>query len=158
MSEQIANWMSLYELSPTLKLYDDMIDEGVNIKINGITKNTLSLPNPIEVVLESLLNILSENMSIETLTSSKDKIYLTKDIQNNAMNIIIEFTKTDKDRKLKHLHDLWIYKLIEFLQETYELYGNLKTDDVLYRISNKFRLSGTSATKAILSITSINIV
>ena len=159
MTSLIQSWISLYELSPSLKLYDDMLDSGNDAEIDeisGIVSNKSPSLNPIEVVLESLINVISENVSIDTLTSSEDKVLLNQEIRKKAAETILLFLKEDREQKLILMHKSWIEALVKFLRSLAESKGNLKMDEVLFRVSNRFRITASSAVRAVSSAISVH--
>ena len=74
----------------------------------------------------------------------------------HAKNIIIDFLKEGKENKLKELHESWINEVLNYLNMLYREQGNIAINEVLYRVSDKFRISGESAIKATISVANFN--
>lgn len=153
MSEQIEQWMDLYKTSPSLVLFEDMIDVDSEEEKQEFLKlippnETL---NPIDVVLESLVNIISEKISSETITESEDKILINPIIRKKAVAEILDFLGRDY-KKVKMLHELWLKELSRFLRHLYKNTARMQIEEVLFQISKRFRVSGISAIKAVSTI------
>lgn len=153
MSEQIEQWMDLYKTSPSLVLFEDMIDVDSEEEKQEFLKlippnETL---NPIDVVLESLVNIISEKISSETITESEDKILINPIIRKKAVAVILDFLGRDY-KKVKMLHELWLKELLRFLRHLYKNTARMQIEEVLFQISKRFRISGISAIKTVSTI------
>jgi len=153
MSEQIKQWMDLFKTSPSLVLFEDMI--GIDSEEEKQEFLKLIPPNetlnPIDVVIESFINIISEKISSETTTKSEDKILINPIIRKKAVVAILDFLGRDY-KKVKMLHEFWIKELSSFLRHLYKNIAKMQTEEVLFQISKRFRISGISAIKAVSTI------
>lgn len=152
MSKKIETWMEMYKLSPSLVLFDDLVGAeyvSQNEAVLGIIREYGESLNPIDVVLESLVNKISEKISSEILTTSKDKVLITLDIRQKAIDKILQFIKKDPRRRLKWLHQNWLAALINFIKVISENGGNLKREEVIFQVGRRFRISSISAIRAI---------
>ena len=158
MSLQVKEWMTLYKINPELKMYENLLVKNTEERIEEVIvgDNIRSTLNPIDVVLESLMNVLTESISIKEITTSQDTTYITKSLREHAKNIIIDFLKEGKENKLKELHESWINEVLNYLNMLYREQGNIAINEVLYRVSDKFRISGESAIKATISVANFN--
>lgn len=149
-NNEIRTWMSYYSLTPSVKLYEyipeDIEEEEV---LRKIATRHESMLNPLDVVFESLVNILQEKISTEILTESENTMVLTKDVKKRAFVRIISYLRDDRENKLRELHSIWLNEVRTYLIKLYEELGDLQKDEVLYRVSYRFRVSGNSAIKAI---------
>lgn len=153
--EEIESILQLYDYSPTLVLFENLLDVDYSkekraiLTISKLTgKEKL---NPVGIVLESLINVVSEDISRRELTLSKDKVLINSNMRNLAVEMILRFIGNDQ-RKLRKLHHLWLGRLVAFLNQLYQRKKNLKIDEIIFLVSSRFRISGLSAIKAIASI------
>lgn len=145
--------MQLYEDSPDLILYKSdllQIERERSIREIAAIAGDKKL-NPIDVVLESLVNKLSERLSIENLTQSNTIAYLDKSILDLAVHRIVILVKRDASF-LEKIHKEWLKKLQAFLLELKER-GVQTLEDATFQVSLKFRISATSSLRAIISVT-----
>lgn len=153
--EEIESILQLYDYSPTLVLFENLLDVDYSkekraiLTISKLTgKEKL---NPVGIVLESLVNVVSEDISRRELTLSKDKVLINSNMRNLAVEMIWRFIGNDQ-RKLRKLHHLWLGRLTAFLNQLCQGKKNLKIDEVIFLVSSRFRISALSAIKAIASI------
>lgn len=148
----IDELMQLYENSPNLKLYkDDLleVEQSKHIEqIAGMYEN--GHLNPLDVVLESLINVLSEKLSIDSLTGSAKTVYVDKSIQELAMKKIVDIVRGDVSF-LKAMHDEWLRKLRFFLSNLSKT-GVQTLQEAIFQVSVKFRISASSSLRAINSL------
>lgn len=153
--EEVESILQLYDYSPTLILFENLLDVDYSkekraiLTISKLTgKEKL---NPVGIVLESLINVVSEDISRRELTFSKDKVLINSNMRNLAVEMMLRFIGNDQ-RKLRKLHHLWLGRLMAFLNQLYQRKKNLKIDEVIFLVSSRFRISGLSAIRAIASI------
>lgn len=152
MDKIINEWMKLYETNPSLKLYDVILDtsEETTKIINKISIN--SVPNPIDVVFESLINVISEDYSSKNLTDSKNKVLINKEIIENASLELIKYLENSSYDEIKEIHDVWLNNVYNYIIELFNNIGNLQMDELLYRVGERYRISSKSAIKALNSL------
>lgn len=157
MEQKIESFMELYNHPvPSLLLFDNLL--GIDYaKEKKMISKVLRISeekklNPMNIVLESMINIAGERISSQTLTHSKDKVLINHDIRNRAVKNILQLIDNDP-RELERFHESWLEKLTTFLRELHQNKKNLKMDEVIFLVSNKFRISAISTIEAIGSIT-----
>jgi len=152
MIEEIDSLLQLYDYSPTLVLFENLLDVDQTKEREAIlTVSKLTGReelNPIDVVLESTLNVVSEDISRKKITHPTDKVLINTDIRNLAVERILRLIDNDK-RKLRKLHHLWLHRLDVFLNQLYQKRKNLSIDEVIFLVSTQFRISALSAIRAI---------
>lgn len=155
VSKEIESLLKLYDYSPSLILYGNILNSDLTIekrkifeKISNLIQEEL---NPIDVVLESLVNVISEDISRRNWTHSEDKVLIDNKIRNHAVKVLLEIIDNDKE-KLKMLHKIWMQMLTEFLKEIHQQENNVNIDKVIFIVSERFRTSSLSAIRAITSI------
>jgi hypothetical protein len=156
MKEEIHSFMELYNYLPTLMLFENLLADGDYLRKKENVSRILELSeeaklNPIDVVLESLVNVVSEDISRQRLTHSTDKILINSDIRNTAVDRILTFVDND-ERKLRELHKAWLNRLKMFMKQLYQRDKNMKIEETIFRVSNQFRIAGLSAITAIASV------
>jgi hypothetical protein len=107
--------------------------------------------NPLNVVLESWVNVLSEDISSKEVTFSKDKVLINGDIRNEAAEMIRDFIGDDK-KKLMKFHDLWLGKFSDFIKQLHESDRKMTVDEAVVLAGNQFRISTNSAMRAMISV------
>lgn len=148
----VEDLMQLYEDSPNLVLYkNDLVKVKQRQYIEEIARMSEDENlNPIDVVLESLINVLSEKLSIDTLTCSMTTAYMDKSIQELATQKVINLVKNDVSF-LKEIHKEWLERLRIFLSNLKEM--EVQTlQEAIFQVSLKFRISAPSSMKAITSL------
>jgi len=143
--------MQLYENLPNLVLYKDdllQIEQAHYIEEIATTNNEENL-NPIEVVLESLINVLSEK-SVDDSASLATTVYVDKSVQEIAIQKILNLVKEDATF-LKEMHKQWLKGLRSFLSTLQEK-GVKTLQEATFQISLKFRISAKSSLTAISSL------
>ena len=153
MTKEITSIMQLYDESPSLVLYENLLEiNEYNEKIcNLLEVGQQQALNPIEVVLESVVNIFSEKVSSEEITHSEEKVLINQDMQNRAIQRIIDLIGNSR-KKLQELHRLWLEDLSDFLHKFFAERKQVNIDELVFEVSSKFRISSSSAIKAIASI------
>jgi hypothetical protein len=154
MPDEISGFMRLFEMSPSLVLYEDMIEtEGdERDELLGVIGDRGKSLNPIEVVVESIINAKSEEISMNQITSSREKVLITPNVRRQAISEILGWLQEEKETKLERLHESWLAELVSFLKHLLDSNPRLKTDELLFQVSRRFRISGISAIRAVLSI------
>lgn len=155
MSDEIISTnelMKLFDSSPTLVLYDSNLTTSKHEeKIEQILhSDEVRQLNPIDVVLESLLNVISEKFSSQTLTHSRKTFLINREMRNCAINKIMDMWQTNPEI-LQELHRNWLEKLDDFIS-VLKKEGVKRIEDVIFQISLKFRISAISTMKAISSL------
>jgi hypothetical protein len=143
--------MRLYENQPDLVLYkDDLLRTEQTRYIEEIarTNNGENL-NPIDVVLESLINVLSEK-SISDSTHPVSTVYVDSVFQETAVQKIMGFAKEDATF-LKDMHKEWLEGLRSFLSALQEK-GVETLQEAVFQVSLRFRISAKSSLKAMSSL------
>ena len=154
MKEKIESFIELYESSPSLVLFENLLDfdHKKEKEFSAILElGEQEKLNPVDIVLESLVNIISEEISRREVTHSEDKVLINRDIRNMAVEKILKFFGNNKT-KLRKMHQLWLGALKVFLNNLYEKRKNLKIDEVIFLVGSRFRISALSAIRAIASI------
>lgn len=152
---EIQTWMSYYDISPSVKLFDHVSEEiEEEVELRKIIEQHEMALNPINVVFESLVNVLQEKRSMDELTESQEKTMVTEEVKKRTFSHILSYFQEEREEKIRELHSQWLTELQTYLRTTLEKMGNLHRDEVLYRISNRYRISGNSAILAILSLSS----
>lgn len=144
--------MELFDSSPILVLYDRNL---ATLKHNEELKQILHSSdakqlNPIDVVLESLINVVSEKLSNETLTRSRKTVLVSKETYDLAIKEMLDILQKDPTT-LRELHRNWLEKLTSFISAL-KTKGVSRVEDVIFQISMKFRISATSSMKSISSL------
>jgi hypothetical protein len=155
MTAELDSLLRLYESSPTLVLFEGLASMNYSKQkeiVSRISKVAgKEKLNPIDVVLESLVNVVSEDVSREELTHSSDKVLINTKIRDLAVERIIKFVNDDVN-VLKMLHELWLGMLKGFIRQLINSRKNLGIEEVIYFVSTRFRISSLSAIRAIASI------
>lgn len=148
----IQELIALYNDSPHLILYkSDLLktEQGKYVKEMAKLGENQNL-NPLEVVLESLINLLSEKLSIESMTHSRTVAYLDKSTQDLAVARIMKLCGENPSFFMQ-MHKAWLQELRNCLIELKGI-GVQTTEEATFRVSKRFRISGTSSLKAMTSI------
>lgn len=144
--------MRLYEELPDLVMYKNdllSVEKTQYIEeISGLSDNENL--NPLDVVLESLINILSEKLSIDTLTQSKSTAYVDKSMQELAVQKIISLARDDVSF-LEKMHKKWLEGLHNFMLRLKEK-GVYTLEEAIFQVSLRFRISASSSLKALVSL------
>jgi O-phosphoseryl-tRNA(Cys) synthetase len=144
--------MSLYDFTPRMILYDKDFSDLTNSDVHEITKtSSLAQLNPIEVVLESVVSKKAEEISQETVTCSNDTVLLNADLRRKAIGYLVEQVKAD-DQFLKELHQAWLQDLKEYVR--HEMKNDITPDELVFRIGMRYRISASSAARALKATTS----
>lgn len=153
MEEETRYFLELFNSSPTLVLFGDILNSD---KVNGEIAEIVNIGkkeelNPIEVVMESLVNVISEDISRKELTCAKDRILINKDVQNKAVETVLNIISANK-LKLKKLHSQWLDWLRSYLEQLYHEVKSRNVDEVIFLVGRRFRISSQSTIKALNSI------
>ncbi len=116
-------------------------------KLNGCIKT-----NPLDIVIESWINVMSEKISATTITFSSKKILLNNEVRNEAIESITKAIGSDGS-KLKAFHDLWLQKFANALRTLSKHDEKMTLDEAVVHLGKQFRISTNSALRAVLSIT-----
>jgi hypothetical protein len=144
----------LYDTSPSLVLFESVSNEEYSKEsevVSSVCKLSERKLNPIEIVMESLINVFSEEISSKEITLTKESVLVNSRVRSLAVEKIIALINNDNSI-LKMLHDMWLDKLRSYLTQLYNERNHLTIDAVIFRVSNQFRISSLSAIKAIKSI------
>jgi len=149
----VEELMQLYEEIPDLIIYknDLLTAEKMRYVEEVAGKNEAKNLNPLDVVLESLINVLSEKLSVDTVTQSKDIVYVDKSMQELAAQEIVSLVKSDLSF-LKTIHRKWLEELCSFVSGLKEK-GTETIQEAIFQVSLQFRISASSGLKAIASLT-----
>lgn len=153
MKPETESLMEGYASSPTIILSDDLLDVDYTKEVRNILKNleiNTKRLNPIEVVIESLLNLKIEKISSQKLTQSPNKVFINKEIFETAVKELTEDIGNDL-KGLEEIHRKWCDKLKMFVDGIRQG-KEIKLAKVIYLVSKKFRISSLSAIKAIVPI------
>lgn len=147
--------MELYEELPELVMYNkDLLTAEKMLYIEEIEEiagmNKSKSLNPLDVVLESLINVLSEKFSIDTLTESKNTVYVDQSMEELAAQRIISLVKNDVSL-LEEIHKKWLGGLRSFVSGLKQK-GAHTLHEAIFQVSLKFRISASSSLKAIASL------
>jgi len=157
MTEEIESFLDLYNYSPTLILFEPLPDSNLSKEKEAISEifkvSSKEKLNPLDIVLESLVNVVSEHISCREVTHSRDKVLINSNVRNRAVEEILRLINGDKE-KLRELHREWLRMLVAFLKQLHP--QNLKIDEVIFFVSNQFRISAVSAIRAIRSVSQQN--
>jgi hypothetical protein len=146
------------EFVPTLVLYDGLCEvqsaqkEEISTLASKVEKR---LANPLDVALESMINFQAEAISCKKYGCKTEKVIISHEIVAVAMNDIQSSFKDAEE--LINLHDRWLQRLTTFLVKLYHIDKALSLDEVIYRVSEHFRISTNSAIRAITSINKIGL-
>ena len=149
----VTSLMRLYDPPPRLILYGkDLVESIHNEKFEQIldlgVRNHL---NPLEVVIESLLNIVAEDISERQVTSSPNVVLLNNDINRQAVERLYEILEKDPEI-LKRIHREWLKRLADFLYGLDSRRISM-TSEAVFQTAKEFRISAPSAMRAISSLT-----
>jgi len=146
----IEELVRFYDESPSLVMYkSNVLKTPQNELIREIAENNRDL-NPIDVVLESLVNLLAERLSTENLTASKDTVCLDEPTQDLAVQRVRRLAEENASF-LEEMHTKWLEKLQTFLSSLKEQ-GVQTVQEAVFQIGLRFRISTGSVLKAIASI------
>ena len=116
-------------------------------KLNGCIRT-----NPLDIVIESWFNVMSEKISMDKITFSKERILLNGEVRDEAAERIKQIINND-GAKLKSFHDLWLQKFAESLRNLFSHDEKITVDDAVVQLGKQFRISTNSALRVISSIT-----
>jgi hypothetical protein len=155
MATELDSFLKLYESSPTLVLFEGLASTNYSKQkeiVSQISKVASKEGlNPIDVVLESIVNVVSEDVSREELTHSRDKVLINSKIRDLAVERVIKFVNDDIN-VLKMLHESWLGMLKDFIRQLLNSKKDLGIEEVIYLVGSRFRISSLSAIRAIASI------
>lgn len=148
----VEELIGLYDEIPALALYKNdlfTVERTDLIARIPVATNDSSL-NPLDVVLESLINILSEKVSIDTLIESKSLVYVDKSVQEQAVQRVISLLKDDMFF-LKEMHKRWLKELHTLIAKLVDD-GAQTIQEIVFQVGLRFRISALSSLKAIDSL------
>lgn len=116
-------------------------------KLNGCIK-----ANPLDIIIESWINVMSEKISTAKITFSSKKVLLNREVRDEAVEKITNIIGNDGS-KLKEFHDLWLKKFANTLRTLFNHDEKITLDDTVVQLGKQFRISTNSALRAVLSIT-----
>lgn len=148
----VEELIGLYDEIPDLALYKNdlfTVEKTSLIERIPVAANDSRL-NPLDVVLESLINILSEKVSIDTQIQSKHLVYMDKSVQEQAVQRIISLIRDDVTF-LEGMHKRWLKELHTFVTK---LIGDgvQTVQEMVFQVGLRFRISALSSLKAIDSL------
>jgi hypothetical protein len=140
------------ENTPKLLLFDAQKTDDQQKQIEQLSKLNVCLKaNPLDIVLESWLNVLSERISIKKVTFSNDKMLVNTKVNDEAVEEIKTMIGNDASR-LKTFHDLWLKKFASALRTNATCDPKMTIDQAVMQLGKQFRISTNSALRAIVSI------
>jgi hypothetical protein len=144
--------MELYRSAPALVLYDkDLVGSEAIANLKEISQFAArSELNPADVVLESLINVLAENISGKQVTTSQSTVLLNRSAITRAAEELQKILEEDID-VLRSLHHEWLRMLGRFLTGI-DIQRVSTTDEAIFQVSKEFRISASSAVKAVSSL------
>jgi hypothetical protein len=149
--EEILNMYD--EDTPKLLLFEAKKAGMQQIQVNDFSKlNGCLTANPLDIVLESWFNVLSERLSINTVTFSENKALMNAAINDETVREIKSMIGNDSS-KLKMFHDLWLKKFSSAFKNILEHNPKITIDQIVMQLGKQFRISTSSAIRAIISIT-----
>jgi len=148
----VEELMSLYEELPNLVLYkNDLVAFEKSKYIAEIVESEENENlNPLGVVLESLINVLSEKLSTDALTQSRTTVLVDKSMQELAVQKVVGFIRKNPSA-LETMHKRWLNGLRNFISDLKEK-GVQTLQEVLFQVSLKFRISASSSMEAIATL------
>jgi hypothetical protein len=155
-SQEINSLLGLYDIIiPKLILYDvpnpnrEKREKESLRKIAEFSGNERA--NPLDIVLESWINVMSEDISRKKITFSNNKVLINGNVRDAAVDSIRDFIGEDK-QKLMAFHDMWLRKFSGFLKQLFEQDKRMTVDEATLLAASQFRISTSSAMRAIISI------
>jgi hypothetical protein len=155
MAAGLDSFLKLYEFSPTLVLFQGPVsmncskEKEIISRIFGFAEKERL--NPIDVVLESLVNVVCEDISREELTHSNDTVLINSRIRDSAAQRIVELVSDDVS-VLKTLHKSWLSLLKNFIQQVLSSRKDIRIEEIIFLVGSRFRISSSSAIRAIASV------
>lgn len=142
--------MSMYQSTPRMILYDkDLSTDQLDSEVHAIADmSSHTQLNPVEVVLESLINKLAERVSEESLTRSHDTVLLNAHVRAEAIERLVGQVRAN-DHFLTEIHEAWLRDLRGYV--THEMMNLLTTDEMVFRVAMRYRVSASSAARALKS-------
>ena len=154
---EINSFLKLYDVAiPKLILFDapppskEEKEKAALQQISKLSKNEKA--NPLDIVLESWINVISEDISRKEITFSNDKVLINWSVRDAAVECVRKFIGEDKE-KLMTFHDMWLRKFGSFLKQLYEHDKKMTVDDAALFAGSQFRISTNSAMRAMSSVT-----
>jgi hypothetical protein len=150
----IDNIFSLFDNAPSLVLFESISDQESKRQkevVSNVCKISQKVLNPIDVVMESLVNIFSEEISSKEITLSKDSVLVNNKVRNLAIAKVLKIVGNDS-KMLQVIHDKWLDKLRSFVATLCSEAKQISIDMIIFQVSSQFRISSLSAVKAIKSI------
>lgn len=146
--------LSMYdEENPKLLLFEAQKNQAQQIQIEHLSElNGCLSANPLDIVLESWLNILKERISIRKVTLSDNKVLMNTEVNDDAVHEIEAMIGNDGS-KLKAFHDLWLKKFARAFKSLVDCDPKITLDQAVLLLGKQFRISTNSTLRAIISIT-----
>jgi len=147
----VASLMQLYGPPRRLVLYDsDLTGFGRSQNLGPIFDIGVTYRlNPLEAVIESLVNVIAEDLSQRQITH-RDTVFLNKSINEQAVEYLRKILENDPEI-LKEIHRKWLNRLAEFLSSL-DPEKVSTTAEAIFQVAKEFRLSAPSAVQAISSL------
>jgi len=147
---EVSNSPSTYA-KDTFALMANIL-KGKDAEISNIASTVdPKLANPLDIALESIINLQCEEISCKRYGFNNEKIMINDAIMSQALNYVKNAFSNDKDGLIK-LHDRWLQRLTLFLVNLTKANKKTSTDDAIYLVSEHFRISTLSAIRAIASL------
>jgi hypothetical protein len=141
------------EASPKLILFDVKQSNDEKSVLDQLSKfNPDVKANPMDIVFESWINVLSEKISETKVTFSSTRVLINSEVRDEAIQRIKDIVTKDAKR-IKTFHDLWLEKFIEDFKNFYECDRKITLEEVAIHLGKQFRISTNSALRAIISVT-----
>lgn len=106
--------------------------------------------NPLGVVLESFVNIMTEKYSSDKLTQSENVTFIDPSLRQLAIDQLIKISEKNPTF-LTELHDRWLKQVSDFLSAQYKK-GVRSLHELVFQVSLQFRISSVSSALAIKTI------
>jgi hypothetical protein len=152
---EIDSFLKLYDIAtPKLILFDvpelnrEEKEKEALQKIARLSGDERA--NPLDIVLESWISVVSEDISRREITFSSDKVLINWSVRNAAVECIRNFVAGDKER-LMTFHDRWLRKFSSFLKQLYERDKKMTVDEAALLAGGHFRISTNSAIRTMIS-------
>jgi len=147
----VTSLMQLYSPPRRLVLYDgDLTGSGRSQNLEQIFDiGVKSQLNPLEAIIESLVNVIAEDLSQRQITH-RDTVFLNKGINEQAVEYLRRILENDPEI-LKEIHRRWLNRLTEFLSSL-DPEKVSTTAEAIFQVAKEFRISAPSAVQAISSL------
>jgi hypothetical protein len=133
--------LELFDTSPELVIYEGTAERG-----SRAPEEDLGITG---IVLESLLNVLAEDVSRREFTHS-DVVRINDAVMNRAAEVIAGSVAGDSG-KLERLRKFWVSTLVRYLKQITKD-REVQTDEAVYLVGSHFRISALSAIRALKAL------